>query len=474
MRNKRVKLFLENFIFFGGLAMLTKALPIIMLPIITGLLTDTSNYGIADMFNVISNFGSQIAIFGMYDAMFREFFELEDNVVYQRKVTSTAFFFVFLFSLFFIILFYLFRESLSFLFFDSSIYKNIILVSGLQIFIIANYSILQAPTRIRNNKKIYFFSGIGIPIVNYTLTIVLIKIGYTYEAIIYATVISFTIFLIFYSIINRGDFKIKSVDLNVLIVLFKIGVPLVPTFVIYWILNSVDRLMIIKLLNESELGIYSVGARLASVSLLVYTAFSSGWQYFSFSTMNDKDQVELNSKIFEYLGLVSFFMFVLSLPFINLVFNLMFNGDYVRGAEVFPFLFLSPLFLMLFQTLANQFIIIKKSYYSSLSLLFAGITNLVLNYFFILEFGIKGAALATLISYIVSIIIAIILTKILDLEKIRFRFYISSLFILIIIFFKFIEISSVYYLLSTLFIIVNLYMYRIELLNIYTNLRVKS
>ena len=40
-------------------------------------------------------------------------------------------------------------------------------------------------------------------------------------------------------------------------------------------------------------------------SQMIYMAFAGGWQYFAFSTMKDKNQVESNSFIFEILGVIS-------------------------------------------------------------------------------------------------------------------------------------------------------------------------
>lgn len=51
---------------------------------------------------------------------------------------------------------------------------------------------------------------------------------------------------------------------------------------------------------------YAVGAKIGQASQLIYTAFACGWQFLAFSTMKDKDQVQLTSNIFEYLGLITF------------------------------------------------------------------------------------------------------------------------------------------------------------------------
>ncbi|MGL5367270.1 MAG: lipopolysaccharide biosynthesis protein, partial [Cetobacterium somerae] len=208
----------------------------------------------------------------------------------------------------------------------------------------------------------------------------------------------------------------------------------------------------------TELGIYSVGAKVASISQLVYTAFAGGWQYFAFSTMKDEDQVELNSKVFEYLGVISFSLFIIAQPFIKPVFNLFFTGEYTRGSEVFSYLFLSPLMLMLFQIIANQVIIIKKSYLSTLALSLGAILNIGLNYVLIKNYGISGAALSTLLSYIISVLFMSCICYKYNLIKLKTRFMIISLFmILAILSSYFINLNNLYTCIFILGIIVFFY-----------------
>ena len=257
----------------------------------------------------------------------------------------------------------------------------------------------------RNQRKVYLIRGLTFPIIGFGITITSIKLGYTYEALIYGTIGMSIISVISFYFINKNDFSLKIFDKKVAKELLKIGLPLVPTFLIYWIFNSMDRIMINRILGASELGIYTVGSKVASISQLIYSAFAGGWGYFAFSTMKDEKQVETNSKIFEYLGVISITVYILAQPFISPVFNLFLKGDYVRGKEVFSFLFLSPLILMLYQTVGNQVIVIKKSFLTTLALLFGAVLNIILNLLFIESYGIRGAAFSTLNSYIVSVII---------------------------------------------------------------------
>lgn len=423
----RLKLFLENFLFYGGLTVLQKALPFITLPIITKMLPNTSSYGIADMFNLIISFGSAVAILGMYDAIFREFFEDKENKKYQREVTSTGLNIVLISSIVILVLILLLNKQLSFYLFEDIKYKKLIILSGIGILISSLNSIIIAPTRMRNQRKIFFITGISFPLIGFLITYFCIKIGYTYEALIYGTILMNSISLVVFFLLNHKDFSLKIFNKKVARELFKIGIPLVPTFLIYWVFNSMDRVMINKMIGSGELGIYSVGSKVSSVSQLIYSAFAGGWCYFSFSTMKDEKQIKLISNTFEYLGIISFITFIISKPFISPVFNFFFTGNYVRGQEVFSYLFLSPLILMLFQTIGSQVIIIKKSYLSTLILSISAVVNIILNYYLIKYFGIRGAAFSTLMSYIVSVSLMgyICLRK--ELLIVNKKFYIISL-----------------------------------------------
>lgn len=437
--DNKLKLFLENFLFYGGLSILQKALPFITLPIITKILPDTSSYGIADIFNLVVSFGTAIATLGMYDAIFREFFEDKENKKYQKAVTSTGLNIVLVSSVVILMLILLFNKQVSFYLFNDIGYKKLIILSGIGILISSLNSIIIAPARMRNQKKIFFVTGISFPLIGFFITYFCIKIGYTYEALIYGTILMNLISLVVFFLLNHKDFSLRIFNKKIAKELFKTGFPLVPTVLIYWVFSSMDRIMINKMLGSGELGIYSIGSKVSSISQLIYSAFVGGWSYFSFSTMKDKKQIKLISNTFEYLGIISFIAFITSKPFISPIFEFFFTGNYIRGQEVFSYLFLSPLMLMLYQTMISQVIIIKKSYLSTITLFIGAIINIILNYYLISFFGIRGAAFSTLVSYSISVIILNYICLRNNLLIVNKRFYVICflLFINILINFFF-------------------------------------
>jgi Membrane protein involved in the export of O-antigen and teichoic acid len=417
----RAKLLLKNFATYGLVQALNKVIPLLLLPVITRLLPDTSDYAVFDMFSLILAFGTSLAVMGMYDAMFREYFEKEDQL-FRYNVTTSAQRIVLISSLTLSLLLLVLNRSFSYLFFGTDGYGDIVAYASIAFFLSANVSIIQAPTRIQNKGKLFIVSGLLSSACMYVLSVVLLFLGYSYYGLIYSNIVASLVLLLFFWFLNKKYFTKGKINKKVTKELFKIGLPLLPTFIIYWVYNSMDRIMITNMLGVSDLGIYAIGSRVAQISMFIYMAFAGGWQYFAFSTMKDKDQVQLNSRVFEVLGLISIFSLILVYPFSHLIFSLLFTGEYIQGYIVFPYLYLSPLLLMLYQVVANQFLVVKKSYLSTLCLVSGAVINILLNLYLIKVLGVEGAAISTLVGYIVTLIITCVLTIKMNLFVVSMRF----------------------------------------------------
>ena len=250
----------------------------------------------------------------------------------------------------------------------------------------------------------------------------LIRRGYSYRGMVYGMVVTAIVSLLFFAAINRREFDLRLWNKAASSQLLRIAAPFAPVSLAYWAFRSADKLMITHMLGLSQVGIYSFGTKVSYISQLIYSAFAGGWHYFAFSTMRDRDQVELTSKVLEYLGAISFFATFFVCLLDDWIFELFFEGDYVKGVEVFPYLFLSPLILMLFQTASNQFLVVKKSGLSTLCIAAGLAVNLALNYFCIRYFGIRGAALATFMGYAVTLGICLWITAREGLIQLKLRF----------------------------------------------------
>lgn len=452
----RAKLFVENFAAYGFINVLNKIIPLLLLPVVTRLLPNTEAFGIFDMFNLIIGFGTPLAVMGLYDAMFREYFEKDDQQ-YKYDVTTTAQRIILLNSIIISIFLILFSSFFSKLFFGASEYNEIIIYSSIALLFSANRNPIQAPTRMENKRKVFVISGLLESGGYYLLAILLINLGFSYYGLIYARIITIVILILFFWFQNKKFFLKGNFNKKIAKELFKVGLPLVPTFLIYWIYNSMDRIMIVNILGTSDLGIYAIGARLSQISQLIYTAFAGGWQYFAFSTMKDNDYKEMLGNIWEVLFVISTYFFILMFLLKDFIFNLLFEGDFVRGVEVFPFLGLAPLLLMLYQILGTQFQVTKKTYLSPLVLSVGAICNILLNLYLIPIIGIKGAALATVMGYAISLLITVLVVKNKKLIIFRKRIYINILTFLILFVFYYFYFNEykITIIISTLYVIIS-------------------
>ena len=417
----KLKLFVENFIIYGFGGIINKLIPLIMIPVITRLMPDSTYYGISDMANTVVSFATAIAVMGMYDAMYRMFFEKDDRD-YKKKVCSTTFVFVLASAGAVSILVVLFKDVLSKYFLGSAQYSFIIYFVAVNVFVDSVNTVAASPTRMQNHRKTYLTTNAVGPLISYTMSVILLMKGHYLIAMPLGLVVSSLIIHVTYICINRSWFSPHLFDRDLLKVMLPIGIPMAVNILTYWVFNSCDRLMITNLINVGESGIYAIGSKLGHASQLVYTAFAAGWQYFAFSTMKEDGQVESNSMVFEYLGVISYVitMFVCALSYE--IFRLLFTEEYLKGYIVAPYLFLAPLLLMLFQVIANQFLVIKKTWPNMLILIAGALINVGLNYLLIPMIGIEGAAIATLAGYIAALLIASAVLTRMRLLKVSGRF----------------------------------------------------
>lgn len=422
----KLKLFIENFLVYGLGGIISKIIPLIMVPIVTRLMPSTDYFGLSDLSNTVISFASAFAVMGMYDAMYRMFFEKEDEE-YKKNICSTAFTFTIFTSVIIFLLLIIFKKQIAQYFFSDTKYAYIVYLSAIATLVGATNSIISAPTRMQNKRKIFLVTNTVSPILSYAISIPMLLTGYYTIALPLAAVISGATMELAFWIMNKEWFNLRRFDINLLKQLLVIAIPLFPNFLIYWVFNSCDKVMITNMIGIGAAGIYSVGSKLGHASQLIYTAFAGGWQYFAFSTMKEDNQVKSNSMIFEYLGIISFvvtaFICALSYP----IFKMLFTEQYLSGYIVAPYLFLAPLLQMLFQIACNQFIVVKKTWPNMFILSVGAIANIAINFFLIPVLGIEGASLATLMGYAISDVICVIVLCKMKLMVVEKKFIFATL-----------------------------------------------
>ena len=244
-----------------------------------------------------------------------------------------------------------------------------------------------------------------------------------------------------------------------------IAIPLLPNFLIYWVFDSCNKVMITNMIGIGEACVYSVGSKLGHASQLIYTAFAGGWQYFAFSTMKEENQVKDNSLVFEYLGVISFVATAFACAWSYELFHFLFTKEYWPGYVIAPYLFLAPLLLMLFQVASNQFLVIKRTWPCMFILSVGAVVNIVLNQWLIPLIGIEGAAIDTLLGYVVTDIVLVLVLLKIKLIVVSKRFlFVAFMLLLFFLFWRLLIPSNVVAgtAMAVAFLVLCLWLYREE------------
>ena len=126
----KLKLFIENFLVYGIGGIISQIIPVIMIPIITWIMPNSEYYGISDLSNTVISFASAIAVMGMYDAMYRMFFEKDDET-YKKNICSTTLIFTVSTSIVVFIIMLIFKDVIAQYFFSNRKYAYVVYISAI-------------------------------------------------------------------------------------------------------------------------------------------------------------------------------------------------------------------------------------------------------------------------------------------------------------------------------------------------------
>lgn len=178
------------------------------------------------------------------------------------------------------------------------------------------------------------------------------------------------------------------------------SIVLVPNSLMWWIMNSSDRIMVTSMIDIEANGVYAISYKIPSAMAALSTVFNQAWMYSAIHEENSKDSVEFNNKM---LTLLSRFLF-LTITFLLLILRpflkIYVSENYYSAWEYTPYLLVGYYFMTIGTFLSTSYTVHKDSKGFLISGTVGAITNIVMNYFLIPVMGVSGAALATCISYI--------------------------------------------------------------------------
>lgn len=191
-----------------------------------------------------------------------------------------------------------------------------------------------------------------------------------------------------------------NVDKKLWIEMVKYAVVLIPNSFMWWIMNSLDRVMLTSMVGVGIVGIYAVSNKIPSLLSVATSIFNQAYSYSAIKENDSADRESYNNKIYDYfVGLITIFS-VLIMMIIRAFIKIYVSEEFYSAWEYAPPLIVGTAFLSFATLLAMSYIVNKDSKGFLYSSTIGSIVNIVLNYFLIPSFGAMGAAIATCVSYI--------------------------------------------------------------------------
>lgn len=177
------------------------------------------------------------------------------------------------------------------------------------------------------------------------------------------------------------------------------------------LLAQSDRVMLQKLMDDTAaVGIYSFIFNFVHIINIIYSALNNTWVplYYDHLKLNDMEAVQKRSKNYIVLYTILTMGFMLLAPEVVKIFA---SEEFWSGTELIPIMTVAYYMVFLYSFPVNFEFYHKKTRIIAVGTCLAAIVNIIANYYMIPIWGIKGASLATMFSYIMLFIFHHIIAK---------------------------------------------------------------
>jgi len=329
----------------------------------------------------------------------------------KKQNFSNPYIIVFLNSLFLSALIFIFSSHLSEIFQIEEKYSYLIRYSALILLFDTIILIPFAYLRLHNKAK----SFAGIKIVNILINVILNFILISYlnfgiEAVFISNLISSVITFILLLPVLKQNFDL-SFSRELVSELLRFSIPYIPAGIAANIVQIIDRPILKYLTDDKTVGIYQANYKLGIFMMLVVSMFEFAWRPFFLNNAKDPDAKSIFSKVLTLFVMLSSFFFLIISVFIGDIvkmdlpfgYNLI-GKAYWAGLSIVPVILFAYLLNGMYVNFMAGIYIEKKTKYLPLITGLGAVSNIIANFILIPKFSYMGAAIATLISYLIMML----------------------------------------------------------------------
>jgi len=298
----RLKELFRHSAVYGLGSIVARILGVLLLPLYTRYLSP-SDYGLIETLVALSAVLTALVAQAMKSAFFRFYFDSEE-LERRLLVVRTAFWYVMAASTAVLVAGIVFSRQISWVLFHTQHHAGLVIAAFIGLWAAMNYEQMTSLFRVEQRSTAYVvatLANVGITIAATVLLVVAFDKGplgvlignFTGTLIVYAALLLYSRHALGFQF-SRPLYRSMN----------RFGLPLVPSAVALWLTNFSDRFFLVKLTDAHEVGLYSIGVRVASAIVLLLTAFRMAWPAFAYSIDDDREAQRTYSFVLTYVVFV--------------------------------------------------------------------------------------------------------------------------------------------------------------------------
>lgn len=389
----------EIFVYSAG-DLLVRAMAFFTLPLYTRILSP-SDYGVWATVTSAVGLLSALLILGGDTAYARFYFE-EKTLEVRRRLTSTWFAFLAVWSLGIVVIAIPFGGPLSSSMLGSRRWAVVLVLSLLSAPVTLMSSLFAQVLRNEFRPKLFAVLNVATAAATVVLSVLFAAVlGWGITGIAAGALAGAVITLpprIWYAR-HLLEWRFSA---SLLPPLLRFGLPLVPTTVAWWIFSLSDRLVLGRLSSLDQVGLYSVANSATSVLALLVGSLGRAWSPHAIRLYEERrdETRRIYGRVLTYI-LVSFGLLAVALTaFAHDLISMLSTGRYAGAAAAIGPLALGYVAYASVQVTALGISLRKRTIYLMLVAWAAALLNLGLNLAFDKRYGMVAAAWATCAAYV--------------------------------------------------------------------------
>jgi O-antigen/teichoic acid export membrane protein len=177
------------------------------------------------------------------------------------------------------------------------------------------------------------------------------------------------------------------------------SIPMIINGISWWITNASDRFMLEWFMTESDVGIYSVAAKIPSFITTFTSVFTQAWIISSVIEYDSEKEKRFYSETFHKYYVTLFMGAALLLTIIKPFMKIYVSLEFYSAWQYAAFLICSSIVSGICAFTVGIYAATKKNMHIMVTTVIGAVINIILNYLLIPQIGIMGAAIATYISW---------------------------------------------------------------------------